>query len=287
MQPSNRLKRVQYTPESQMRNPRKLFVLMAQDLILSRQLAWRLVVRDISAQYRQSFLGFFWIFIPPVMTAVGLTFAQSNGVVNLGETDIPYPAYVVFSMAIWQTFVDALTGPVVAVNAAKPMLAKIRFPPEAIIIAKLGEVFFNLIIKLILIVGLFLWFRVSVTWFIVLAPVALVHLILLGTAVGLWLAPLGVLYNDIQRVLLIVVIPWLLFTPVIYEMPKQQGSFSFLVQLNPVTPLLVTIRELATTGVLTEVSGFWLSSGLTIILLVTGWIVYRLSMPFIVERMSA
>jgi hypothetical protein len=30
---------------------------MARDLVNSRELAWRLFVRDISAQYRQSILG--------------------------------------------------------------------------------------------------------------------------------------------------------------------------------------------------------------------------------------
>ncbi len=33
---------------------------MGQDLLASRELAWRLMVRDISAQYRQSLFGVVW-----------------------------------------------------------------------------------------------------------------------------------------------------------------------------------------------------------------------------------
>ena len=51
-----------YTPESQLKNPSLLFKEMSSDLLASRELAWRLLVRDISAQYRQSFLGVFWVF---------------------------------------------------------------------------------------------------------------------------------------------------------------------------------------------------------------------------------
>ena len=171
-------------------------------------------------------------------------------------------------------------------NSAKPMLAKINFPREALVLAKLGEVGFNFGIKMILIVGLFLWFQMPVTGAIILAPVALLHMVMLGTGIGLLLSPLGALYGDIQKMLPIIMLPWLLITPVIYDAPKS-GLFSMLVRLNPVTPLLVTTRELATTGVLTQVSGFWWASGLALVLLLLGWVFYRLAMPFIVERMSS
>ena len=275
-----------YTPESRLRHPVVLFQEMGRDLLASRELAWRLLMRDIKAQYRQSFLGIFWAFLPPIVTAVALLVAKDVGAINVGETAIPYPAYVMFSMALWQTFVEALNGPVAAVGAAKPMLAKINFPKEALILAKLGEVFFNFGIKLILIVALFVWFRIPVSGMVILAPVALIHLVGLGTGIGLWLSPLGALYQDIGRAIPLVMTPWLLLTPVIYP-PPRTGWFSVLVNWNPVTPLLVTVRDLATVGRVSEPAGFWWASGLMLVLLLSGWLFYRLAMPFIVERMSS
>ncbi len=280
------LPRVVYTSESQIRHPVQLLRDMGRDLLASRELAWRLMVRDISAQYRQSFLGIFWAFLPPIITAFGLTLARNNGVINIGNTDLPYPAYVMFSMALWQTFMEAVNGPITAVNAAKPMLAKINFPREALVLAKLGEVCFNFGIKLILIVVLFLWFRISVSWTVILAPVALIHLILLGTTIGLFLAPLGALYNDVSRMLPLIMTPWLLLTPVIYPVPKQ-GWFATLVDWNPVTPLLVTTRELATGVNLSNPAGFWFVSAIAFLGLLLAWILYRLAMPFVIERISA
>ncbi|MEM7556914.1 MAG: ABC transporter permease, partial [Cyanobacteria bacterium P01_A01_bin.84] len=125
--------RAVYRPESLMRHPLQLLQDMLQDLIASRELAWRLMIRDISAKYRQSFLGLFWAVIPAVVMAATFTFAKNGGVVNIGTTDIPYPAYVMFSMTLWQTFTEALNGPIQAVTAAKQMLAKIKFPREALI----------------------------------------------------------------------------------------------------------------------------------------------------------
>lgn len=277
---------VVYSAESKLKHPYKLLKEMITDLIASRELAWQLMVRDISAQYRQSFLGIFWAFVPPIVTAAGLTIASNSQVINVGATDLPYPAYVMFSTALWQTFVEALNGPVLAVTKAKAMLAKVNFPREAIIIANLGQVFFNFAIKLLLIIGLFIWFHIPVHWTVILAPVALIHLVLLGTLFGVLLAPIGALYQDVSKGLTLLTGFWLFLTPVIYPVPKE-GAFSRIVNINPVTPLLVTTRELATIGKISEPAGFWIASFIAIVGLFLAWILYRLAMPFVVERMSS
>ncbi|MBW4477371.1 MAG: ABC transporter permease [Tolypothrix brevis GSE-NOS-MK-07-07A] len=290
MKPNNTLKsqlsEVIYTPESLLKHPLKLFQQMWRDLLASRELARRLMVRDISAQYRQSFLGIIWAFLPPIFMATGFTLASNANVINVGKTDLPYPAYVMFSTALWQTFVEALNGPVQAVTVAKPMLARVNFPREALILAKMGEVFFNFAIKLILIVALFIWFHISVSWTVILTPIALIHLVFLGTFIGILLAPFAVLYQDVSKALTLFTGFWLFLTPVVYPVPNT-GIFGFLVNLNPVTPLLVTVRELATTGVVSEPWRFWIISVITIVGLLLTWIGFRLAMPFVVERVSS
>ncbi|CEJ47887.1 ABC transporter permease [Umezakia ovalisporum] len=275
-----------YTPESSLRYPIKLCQQMWQDLLASREIAWRLMVRDINAKYRQSLLGIAWAFLPPIVMAIGFTLASKTEVIKVGFTDLPYPAYVIFSTALWQTFVEALNGPVQAVIMAKPMLARVNFPREALILSKIGEVFFNFAIKLILIAALFIWFHIPVSWTVILTPVSLIHLVLFGTLIGLLLAPLGVLYQDVSKGLSMVTGFWLFLTPVVYPVPKG-GTFSFLVQMNPVTPLLVTTRELATTGIVSDPIGFWLVSAITLLGILLTWIIFRLAMPFVVERVSS
>lgn len=279
-------RRIVHRPESHMKHPLQLLKDMGRDLLASRDLAWRLLVRDISAKYRQSFLGIFWAFAPAVIMAAGFTLAKGSGVVNINATDLPYPAYVTFSMTLWQTFVEALNGPIQAVTSAKPMLSRINFPREALIIAKLGEVFFNFGIKLILIFGLFIWFKVPVTWNAILAPVALIHLVLLGTFLGMLLAPIGALYNDFAMGITLLTGFWLFLTPVVYPVPSE-GIFGSIVKFNPVTPLLVTTRELATTGILSNAQGFWVVSLIAIVGILVAWVIYRLAIPYVVERMSS
>ena len=274
-----------YTPDSRIRMPRRLIAEMVNDLWLARALSWRLFVRDVRSQYRSSFLGTLWAIVPAAVTAAGLAFASNAGVVNVGETDIPYPAFVMLGTILWQTFLEAFKGPEKAIKASRSVLSRVKFPHESIILAQLGQVLFNLILKLALLVVLFIIFSVSVSWKIVLAPFAFISLILLGTGVGLLLVPINHLVQDISRAMDVILLVWFFLTPVIYPVPEHT-IISTLVRLNPVTPLLVTAREMMTTGVVSEPVEFVFVSLLTILIVLFGWLVFRLSIPYLVERIS-
>ncbi|MEA5508895.1 ABC transporter permease [Crocosphaera sp. UHCC 0190] len=274
---------VVYQPESRVRHPVQLLQEMWHDLLASRELAWQLIQRDIQSQYRQSVLGILWAFIPPLITAIGLTFLKEAKILNLGQTDIPYPVFVAFSMTLWQTFTQTLTNTMSAARSAKSMLMKLNVPPEAFVLSALGQIIFNFFISLIPIVFFFLWFKVPVTWTIILAPVAFIHLLMFATGIGLIMGPFSCLYGDVSKFMGFVIRIWLFVTPVIYPEPKE-GIWAILVGINPVTPLLVTTRELATTGIISNPTGFWIASIIAILIALIGWFFYRLAMPFIVER---
>ena len=72
-----------YTPESPLRHPSKFARDMISDLWSSRELAWRLFVRDLRAQYRTSLLGYVWVFLPPLVASLPFVYLNSAGVIIL------------------------------------------------------------------------------------------------------------------------------------------------------------------------------------------------------------
>src|SRR5262245_28458826 len=131
--------RTVYTPETPLRRPGRLFAEMFRDLLASRGLAWRLFVRDISAQYRQSYFGYVWAFIPPLVASLPFIYLNSQGVMRGGETAIPYPAFALIGTILWQVFVDALNAPLKTVISAKAMLVRINLPKEAVLLSALAQ----------------------------------------------------------------------------------------------------------------------------------------------------
>ncbi|MCU0537027.1 MAG: ABC transporter permease [Hydrococcus sp. Prado102] len=272
-----------YSSESRLKQPVQLLKEMGRDLWGSRELAWRLFIRDIQTRYRKSLLGPLWTFLPAIITALTLTFLQDTGVLNLGKTDIPYPFYVMFGQVLWDFFVTSLNLPLRAVKMGMSLLKTIKMPVESLILSRIGEMFFDLGIQFIILMILFVIFRIPLTWSVWLAPLAILMLMLLGIGLGLLLVPIGSLYTDVLSSLPLITRLWFFLTPVIYP-PPQKWPYSLMVDLNPVSPLLTGARDLVARGGLTQPSAFIAVSLITLLLVVVGWILYRLSIPILVEK---
>ena len=269
--------------ESDLRHPRRFLVSLIRDARRSAVLFEQLLLRSLRNTYRQSLLGLSWAFIPPIATAMAFALMGRAKVVSIATTDVPYTAFVIINMALWQTFVEAVNAPMTGLAEARSMMTRISFPKETIIVAKVVEVIINFAVKLLLIAAVFIWYGLPVGWTAALMPLAVLALILFGTFIGLILAPLSVLYKDIARALPIVFLFWMFITPVIFPIPST-GVFAVMVQLNPVTPLLVTIRELASSLPLSHFSSFLVVSGVAVGGNLIGLVIFRAAMPYVAER---
>jgi len=275
-----------YTPDSSLSNPLVMVREMFRDLFASRELAWQLAVRDIRAQYRQAFLGVLWAFILPLANTVIWIFLSRAGIVSIGETQLPYPVYVFTGTMLWAILMDAMNAPLQQTNAARAMLAKLNFPREALLISGIYQTLFNAGIKIALLIGALILLGMNPGWHLLLFPFGVFSLILIGTALGLLITPVGALYSDVGRALPLLMQFLMYLSPVVFPMPEA-GWASTLFRINPLTPLLLTTRDWLT-GVPPEFFGYFLVvNAVAVVLLLGVWVAYRLAMPILIERMSA
>ena len=274
-----------YSAESPLKKPVRMLREMFRDLIASRELAWRLFVRDTAAQYRQSILGYIWAFIPPLIASFPFVFLNAQGVVAIKGTSIPYAAYAMIGTIIWQVFVDALNAPLKTVIASKSMLARINFPREAILLSGLGQVILGFLIRLVLLMGVFIWFKITPPPTAILFPAGILSLIMIGFMAGVILVPLGILYSDVQQIIPVFSMFLMFLTPVLYPQPKN-GLAGAIAHWNPLTPLVMTTRDWLTLGITNHLTGFLMVSFSACGFLFLGWILYRLALPHIIARIG-
>jgi lipopolysaccharide transport system permease protein len=274
-----------YTPDSLLTKPLKMAREMLRDLSASRELAWRLTVRDLSAQYRQTLLGFLWALILPLANTLVWIFLSRSGVVNISDTLLPYPIYVFTGTMLWAILMDALNAPLQMVTASKSMLAKVNFPREALVVAGIYQTLVNALFKVMLLLIALAAMGIHPGWSLMLFPVGILSLILAGTVIGLALTPVGLLYTDVGKAVPLLMQFLMYLTPVVFAMPKE-GLPATVFQLNPLTPLILTARDWLT-GLTPEYLGYFMTINvISIILLFMFWIVYRLAMPILIERMG-
>ena len=278
---------VVYAASSELMHPWHLVMELFRDIVRGRELGWRLFLRNLQSQYRQTLLGYFWAIMPPLITTLVWVGLQSLKVVKFSaEPGVPYAAYVLTGTILWQTFLNSLNSPLTSIEGAKDMLAKLNFPREALLLAGFGQMLFNLLIQLALLALLLLVMRVPLPSTAPLFFVGLMMLVALGHGIGLLITPLGLLYTDIPKAIQAFAPFVMLLTPVLYA-PPTEGRLVLLNYMNPVAPVLVVTRDWLLTGRTDFLAGFLVYSFLGVVATLLGLILVRIAMPFLIERMGS
>lgn len=275
-----------YTAESEFRHPLRLIRQIVQDTWSSRELSWRMFVRDLSSQYRQSALGYLWAVLPPLGTMLIWVFLNRQGIIQVGETSLPYPLFVLIGIVLWDAFAAALLAPMNAVTASAALMARINFPREAIMLTAFASLAFHVAIRLVLLALLFAYYGLVPPPAALLAPIGMLALISLGFGIGLLLTPPSILYHDVSRTVNFVLGPMFFLTPIIYPSPTAWPA-TILNRVNPVSPLLSGTRHLLGTGLLPNPTPFLLLTVVSFIGLALAWVVCRTAMPHLISKMGA
>src|SRR5687767_6990605 len=205
---------VVYSADSQLRSPGRLASELWSDLRVSPSVAWRLFLHGLRAGYRQSWLGYAWLLLPPLATTATWVYLSSIRVLDVGPTETPYTVYVLTGTILWQVFAEALQAPLQQLTAARGILTKSRTPHEAPLLAGLFEVLFNFAVRAVVLLPVYFWFWPVWSPSLLLAPAGVAALLLLGFSLGLLLAPAGLLYRDVARGLSLLLGFWFFLTPV-------------------------------------------------------------------------
>ena len=275
-----------HTPEPALKSPRKLAAEMYADLLNARGLAKQLAKRDLSAAYRQTYLGYVWAFLLPLVNTATWLFLNASGIVKLQDTGMPYAVYVLTGTFLWQIFTESLQSPLNEITAAKSMIVKLNFPREALIMSGIYKTLFNAAIKVAILVPAIMILGVYPDGRIVLFFLGLLSIILTGTAIGLLLSPVGLLYQDVGKAIPILTQFLMYITPVVYLMPAE-GFSARIFTLNFMTPLVLNGRNWLTGGEAQMLHYFIGVNIGAVILLLLSWMIYRITLPLITERMSA
>ncbi|MCZ4407243.1 ABC transporter permease [Cryomorphaceae bacterium 1068] len=255
-------------------------------LFSSHELAFQLAKRDIQATYRQSFLGILWAFIIPLMTTLVWLILNGSGFINTQSTGISYPAYLLSGTMIWAIFADSFNAPLDKTILNKAIITKVNFPREGIILSGVYHSFFNGLIKLVILIPALLFLDISPSASLLLVPIGLFCLVLTGTALGMIITPIGVLYSDIGKALPLLLQFLMYSVPVVYVYPTK-GVLSRIVDLNPLTPLIVQTRYWLTGQSLSIDSSFLVSVLLGFSILILGLVAFRIALPKLIERIGS
>jgi lipopolysaccharide transport system permease protein len=251
----------------------------------ARELAWRFFLRDLRADFRQSFLGYFWLVIPPLGNTLVWVFLNDQNVVQIDSGAVPYPVFVLTGSILWNAFNGAVMAMLGVVGAARGLVSKVNFPQESLVYAAFMKSALDAFIPVVLLFPTALFIGLNPSWAILLFPLAFFACLAAGGALGLLTLPFGSLYSDIGRGVQFALRFGFFVTPVIYRLPPD-GLARKLMLINPVSPLIATGRDWLTgSGEAMPAAFFGVLIG-SFLLAYASLVAFKVAMPLIVERIG-
>lgn len=273
-----------YLPDNSIRKGyRALFKEMIDELRSSKWLTWQFFKRDFVTLYKQSIFGVLWALAIPVISVGTFVFLNIAGVFNIGYVKVPYPIYAIAGMALWQIFA---TGIVIGTNALVnigPMITKINFPKETLIISAVGQSLVSSLIQFAFLIVLFIFYGIIPPLTILLVPIAALPIIVLTIGLSFILSILNSVIRDIKNVVSYGVTFLMLFIPILYASPVN-GIAEVLNRYNPLYYLITVPRDLLIIGSTTNLHGYFYSTLCSLMIFFVCWVAFHLTETRIAER---
>jgi lipopolysaccharide transport system permease protein len=269
-----------YSAASPLRRPRQFAATLRSDLRVTLDVTLRLFLRDLRSQHRRSLLGYLWILIPPAVTSLAWIIFDQSGVLTTDHGDVPYPVFVIIGTTAWQGFLDGLNVPFAKLDLAQGLLTRYRLPPEALVASGLVEVGFHQVFRFALAVVITALSGIELGWTLLLVPFGAAALVLLGAAIGGFLAPFASLYGDIRRAAQLGAVVLFFAAPIVYSPPDGNAVSAF----NPVSVFVVTTREWFLGEPLTMGTPFVVFSILLLATLPFVFALQRIATPHLIDR---
>ena len=220
-----------------------------------RWLAYYFLQRQISRNYRRSFLGIAWLILGPLLMVIlytlvfseviGLRFRENESVANFG-------LYLYCGLLPFQTFSEAMSKGVNSIRSNTGLVQKVVFPLEILPLSTTVTAFSNMFFGFGALVILVVLLEGQLQWTMLLLPMILVPHALFILGVSCLMAVAGTYLPDIREGIQALVRVLFFATPIIWPVDRvaDNPTLKLIVDYNPLAFLVEAYRNLVLDGVL-------------------------------------
>lgn len=254
--------------------------LQLRDVWHYRDLLWMFVRRDFVAVYKQTILGPLWFFVQPVVTTMMFTVIFS-GLAKLPTNGLPPMLFYLAGITPWNYFSSCLTKTSSTFLSNAGIFGKVYFPrlvtPLSVVISNIIQFGIQFLLFIVFL-AFYAWKGASISpnWLmiLILTPSLLFIMALLGLGAGILISSITTKYRDFTFLIGFGVQLGMYATPVIYPSSMVPAKYAFILNLNPMAPIIETFRAIYLGGAIPWI-GLAISILITCLLLFIGIVLFK------------
>ena len=198
--------------------------------------------RDIRAKYKQTIFGVAWAVIQPLSLMVVFTFVFSM-FARIPSEGLPYPIFSYSVLIFWMFFASCVSQGTIAMTANAPLVRKIYFPRETLLLAVMISALVDLAVAAMILAGMFLYYQIALSWAMLWVIPLLGLQMLFVLAVILITSSVQVFYRDVGHALPLLLQLWMYASPIAYPLTSVPDWLKPVYVLNPMAGIIDGYRQ--------------------------------------------
>ena len=228
--------------------------------------------KELKSKYKNNVLGYFWSIAHPLAFAV-VFYIAFKIVIKIPLQD--YMVFLISGLFPWQWLATSVgTAPTVFL-ANVSIIKKVNFPRNIIPFTIVLQDMIHFVLSIPVIVLFMLIYNITPGWiWLAGIPLLLIIQFIFIYGIALAISSLNLFFRDLERLTGIFITLAFYFTPIIYPETMIPAKYAKLVNLNPLTPLMVSWRNLFLHNQL-DVMQLAISFTYSLLFLAIGSIIYK------------
>lgn len=207
---------------------------------------WLLSARDLKVRYSTSALGYLWSVLDPLVMSAIYWFVFTQ-IFQRTVGHEPYIVFLITALLPWVWFNAAVSDFTRAFNKDARLVRSTAIPRSIwvnrIVLSKGIEFLFSLpVLALFVVVAAFGKTPVQLNWGLLLFPVAVLLQTVLLVGLGLLVAPLCVIWTDLERTTKLILRALFYASPIIYGVSDLPGNLEAWAAFNPLFGIFALYR---------------------------------------------
>lgn len=231
-----------------------------------------LTKKELKVRYKSSVLGYLWSTLHP------LAFAFVFYVAFKIFMKIPMQSYALFLIAglfPWQWFSNSVNSSSTVFLGNASLIKKVNFPRNFLVLTLVLNDMIHFLLSIpVIVLFIFIYHKSpSLSW-IYGIPALLIVQFFITYGLALAVSSINLFFRDLERLISIFLTLLFYVTPIIYPETMIPEKYRGIVNLNPLSPLMINWRNLFLEGKI-DFQNLFLSLFYAVIIYIAGYLIYR------------